>query len=61
MRQTTVREGWKVASSRGVDQRSAQRYAEHVAGSVHEISDAEGYRPFYLHLLGAARVERRAT
>ena len=45
----------------GVDQRSAQRYAEHVAGSLHEISDAEGYRPFYLCLLGAARVERRAT
>ena len=45
----------------GVDQRSAQRYAEHVAGSLHEISDAEGYRPFYLRLLGAARVERRAT
>jgi hypothetical protein len=45
----------------GVDQRSAQRYAEHVAGGLHEISDAEGYRPFYLRLLGAARVERRAT
>jgi hypothetical protein len=29
-----------------VDQRSAQRYAEHVAGDPREVSDAEGYRPF---------------
>jgi hypothetical protein len=37
-----------------VDQRSAQRYAEHVAGDPREVSDAEGYRPFYPCLLDAA-------
>jgi hypothetical protein len=29
----------------GVDQRSAQRYAEHVAGSLHEVSNAKRLPP----------------
>jgi hypothetical protein len=45
MRQTHREGGVQCSVVPRVDQRSAQRYAEHVAGSLHEVSNAKRLPP----------------